>query len=171
MKSILDRVTVETIGRADTHDLAVTAANERIHKQVEETAVQAHAAHMHVMDWVAMQQEDPILKIVEWISTYKVLDLKHLLGDHATMEDGMAILGEQKKFMLHQGALYHLHTLAWELEEAMQFVVPMAHRVVAMYGCHRDMGHQGQWQTLYLLQDQFWWPGMAMQLQKVISSG
>ena len=52
----------------------------------------------------------------------------------------------------------------------MQFIVPMVHRVVAMNGCHRDMGHQGQWQTLSLLQDQFWWPGMAMQMQKVISS-
>ena len=28
---------------------------------------------------------------------------------------------------------------------------------------------QGQRQTLSLLQDQFWWPGMAMQMQKVIN--
>ena len=52
----------------------------------------------------------------------------------------------------------------------MQFVVLMAHRVVVINRCHRDMGHQGQWQTLSLLQDQFWWPGMAMQMQKAISS-
>ena len=109
-------------------------ANERIHQQVEETAVQGCAAHMHVnlnvTDWVAVQQEDPILKIVmEWISSHKVQDLKHLLGDHAMMEEGMTILGERKKFMLHQGALYHYHTLARELEEALQFVVPMAHRI------------------------------------------
>ena len=61
------------------------------------------------------------------------------------MEEGMAILLEWKKFMLHQGALYHCHTLVGELEEAMQFVVPMAHRVAAMNRCHRDVGHQGQW--------------------------
>ena len=30
-----------------------------------------------------------------------------------------------------------------------------------MNGCHQDAGHQGQQQTLYLLHDQFWWPGMA----------
>ena len=103
-----------------------------------------------------MQQEDPILKIVmEWISSHKVQDLKHLLGDHTMMEEGMAILmRERKKFTLHQGALYHCHTLARELEESyVQFVVPMAHRVAAMNGCHRDAGHQGQWQTLSLLQD------------------
>ena len=86
------------------------------------------------------------------------------------MEEGMAILREQKKFMLHQGALYHCHTPARELEEAMQFVVLTAHRVVAMNGCHRNTGHQGQQQLLSLLQDQFWWSGMAIQMQKVISS-
>ena len=61
------------------------------------------------------------------------------------MEEGMTILRERKKFTLHQGALYHHHTLARELEEALWFVVPMAHRVAAMNGCHRDVGHQGQW--------------------------
>ena len=102
MKSILDGVTIGTVGRADAHDPAVAEADKRIHKQVEETAVQAQATHMHVnlhvMDWVAAQQEDPILKIVmEWISTHKVQDLKHLLGDHTTTEEGMAILREQER--------------------------------------------------------------------------
>ena len=98
------------------------------------------------MDWVAVQQEDPILKIVmEWISSHKIQDLQHLLGDHTMMGEGMAILRERKNFILQQDALYHCHTPARELEEALKFVVPMAHKVVAMNGCHRDMGHQGQW--------------------------
>ena len=107
---------------------------------------------------------------MEWISTHKVHDLKHLLGDHATTEEGMAFLREWKKFTLHQGALYHCHTPAGELEEMMWFVVPTAHRVVAMNGCHRDAGHQGQQQMLSLLQDWFWLPGMATQMQIVMSS-
>ena len=174
MKSILDGVTVGTTGRADAHDSMVAEADKRIHKQVEETVVWVQATHihvnLHVMDWVALQQEDPILQtVMEWISSNKVQDLKHLLGDHAMMEEGHAILRERKKFTLHQGAIYHHHTPAREQEEALQFVVPTAHRVVEMNECHRDVGHQGQWQTLFLLQDQFWWPGMVMQMQKVIS--
>ena len=131
-------------------------ADERIHKQVEETAVQAQATDMHVKlhvtDWVSAQQEDPILKIVmELVSFHKVQDLKHLLGDHTMMEEGMVILRERKKLTLHQGALYHCHTLARELEEALQFVLPTAHRVAAMNRCHGDTEHQDQWQTLSLL--------------------
>ena len=46
VKSILDRVTIGTIGRADVQDLVVTEADEKTHKQGEETAVQVRATHM-----------------------------------------------------------------------------------------------------------------------------
>ena len=77
IKSILDRVTVGTAGKADAYDPMVAKAYERIHQQAEEAAVQGQAAHMHVnlyvTDWVAAKQEDPILKIVrEWIFSNKV---------------------------------------------------------------------------------------------------
>ena len=54
----------------------------------------------------------------------------------------MAILRERKTFMLHQGALYHCHTAAREVEEMMQFIVPTDHTVGAMNGCHKDAGYQ-----------------------------
>ena len=99
VKSILDGVTIGTAGRTDAHEPMVAEANKRIHKQVEETAVQAWATHtcvnLPVTGWVVVQQEDPILKIVmEWTSSHKVQDIKHLLGDHTTMEEGMAICRE-----------------------------------------------------------------------------
>ena len=60
MKSILDEVTVGTIGRADAHNPAVAEADEEIHKQVWETAIQARVTHacvnLHVTDWVATQE-------------------------------------------------------------------------------------------------------------------
>ena len=129
VRSILDEFTIGTIGRADAHDLAVANTDEEVHKQVEEIAVPARAIHMHVnlhvMYWVAAQQEDPILKIViDWISTHKVQDLKHLMGDHTTTEEGMAILREWKKFTLHQGALYYHHIPAGKQEVVMWFIVP-----------------------------------------------
>ena len=169
MKSILDGITVGTIGRVDAHNPVVVEADEEIHKQVWDTAVQARAIHahvnLHVTDWVATQQEDPILRtVIKWISNWKVQDLRHLLGDAANSKEGKAILWERKKLTLYQGALYHCHTLAGKLEEVLQFVVPMAHWVAGMNGCHWDTGHQDQQWALYLLQDWFLWPDMATQM-------
>ena len=48
MKSILDGHPVGTTGRTDSHDLMVAEADEGIHQQVKETAVQAQATHTHV---------------------------------------------------------------------------------------------------------------------------
>ena len=64
--SILDRVTIESTGRADAHDPVVGETDEEIHKQVQVAAIQARATQMHVTlhvsDWVAAQWEDPVLR-------------------------------------------------------------------------------------------------------------
>ena len=107
----------------------------------------------------------------EWISNQKVEDLKHLLEDDASTEEGKAILPEQKRLMLlpRSPLLSDTHQLVnWK--KFCGSVFPMAHWVAAMNGWHQDAGHQGQQQTLYLLYDQFWWPRMATQMQKAISS-
>ena len=98
VKSILDWVTMGMTERVDTQSLAVAKADEEVHKQVWETAILARVTqacvNLHVTDWVTTQQEDPILKIaIEWISNWKVQDLKHLLGDDANTE-GRTILQE-----------------------------------------------------------------------------
>ena len=44
------------------------------------------------------------------------------------------------------------------------------HQTAALNGCHRDAGHQGPDHTLSLLQECFWWPGMAKQMRQVIKA-
>ena len=127
MKSIL-----ELTGRADVHNPVVMETDEDIHKQVQEAAVQARTTKTHVnlqvTDWVATQQEDPVLKATtDWIPNWKVQNLKHLLGDDMNTKERMAVLQEQKRLMLYQGALYHCHSPAGGLEEVLWFVVPTAH--------------------------------------------
>ena len=47
-------------------------------------------------------------------------------------------------------------------------MVPWAHRVAALNGCHWDAGHHGHNHTLSLLQEHFWWPGMTSQNVTII---
>ena len=55
-----------------------------------------------------------------------------------------------------------------ENEDLLLFMVPKAHWVAALNGCHRDAGHQGCDHTLSLLQECFWWPGMTSQMRQSI---
>ena len=53
-------------------------------------------------------------------------------------------------------------------EDLLLFVVPKAHWTAALNGCHPDAGHQCHNHTLSLLQEHFWWPGMAKLMRQTI---
>ena len=84
--------------------------------------------------------------------------------EHTSNEEGNLILHNWQNFVIHQGAFY-LHSMPkGETEDLLLFVVPKAHCVTSLNGCHWDAGHQGHDQTLSLLQEHFLWPGMASQM-------
>ena len=55
-----------------------------------------------------------------------------------------------------------------ENEDLLLFMVPKAHWIATLNGCHQDVGHQGHDHTLSLLQECFWLPGMANQTRQSI---
>ena len=55
-------------------------------------------------------------------------------------------------------------------KDLLLFVVPKAHQVTTLNGCHRDAGHQGHNHTLSLLPECFWWLGIINQMQQSIKS-
>ena len=72
VKSILDQVTMGLTGRVDAHNPVLAETHEELHKQVQEDAILARAAHahvnLHVAYWVAAQWEDPVPKaMINWI--------------------------------------------------------------------------------------------------------
>ena len=73
---------------------------------------------------------------------------------------------------LHFPLRYHLPVLHPQRgeEDLLLFVVPKAHRTATQNRCHRDARHQGCDHTLSLLQECFWWPGMAKKMRQVIKA-
>ena len=108
--------------------------------------------------------------VLDWLKAQKKTDLNALLAEHASSKEGQLILWNHQNFTIHQGALY-LHWMPkGETKDLLLFVVPRAHHVTALNGCHRDVGHQGCNHTLSLLQEHFWWPGMTNQMRQSIRS-
>ena len=70
--------------------------------------------------------------------------------------------------MVLQDALYLHSTPKGENEDLLCFTVLKAHQTATLNGCHQDAGHQGHGCTLSLLQECFWWPGMAKQMRQDI---
>ena len=70
-----------------------------------------------------------------------------------------------QNFTIHQKALYLCLMPKGKNEDFLLFIVPKAHWITILNGCHRDAGHQGHGHTLSLLQEHFWWPGMTSQMR------
>ena len=68
------------------------------------------------------------------------------------------------------GNLFLHSTPKGEDEDLLLVIVPKAHWTGALNGCHQDAGHQDHDHTLSLLQEHFWWPGMAKQMRQVIKA-
>ena len=124
---------------------------------------------MHVTNWAKAQREDLMLRtVLDWLKAQKQTNMRMLLENHTSSEEGKLILQNWQNYMIHQGAL-HLHSMPkGKTEDLLLCMVPKALCVATLNGCHQDAGHQGHNCTLSLLQECFWLPGMTNQVQKSI---
>ena len=170
VRSILEGVALGAVHQAKVHNYTIVKHD---HSLEQEGCVTAGCAlvQLHIMDWAEAQREDPLLSaVLDWLKAWKKTDLKVLWAEYASSEEGQLILQNQQNFMIHQGALYLYSTPKGKTEDLLPFVVPKAHHVTTLNGCHRDAGHQGYDHTLSLLQECFWWQGMINQMQQSITS-
>ena len=107
--------------------------------------------------------------MLDWLKDQKKTDLKAILTEHTSSEEGRLMLQNWQNFMIHQGALY-LHSMPEGETKDLLFMVPKAHHVTTLNGCQQDAGHQGCNHTLSLLREHFWWLGMTNQMQQSIKS-
>ena len=170
VQAILDGATVGTSQRAERENPAIIEGDQQLEKEVW-VATGRVLVEMLLTDWVAAQKEDPELNaVLQWLGSRKKADLRTLLGECIMNKEGWMVWRNCHNFTSLWGTLYLCSTPKGENEDLLLFVVSKAHRTAALNGCHQDAGHQGHDHTLSLLQEHFWWPGMAKQMRQVIKA-
>ena len=170
VKSILNGVTLGTAHWAVVHNPAIMEDDQHLEQEVC-VAAGHPLVEMHVTNWAEAQREDTMLStVLDWLKAQKQTDLKILMEEHASSEEGKLILWNWQNFTIYQGPMYLCSTPKGNTKDLLLFVVPKAHHVAALNGYHWDAGHQGCDHTLYLLLECFWWPGMTNQLWQSIKS-
>ena len=136
MQSVLDGVTLGVAQRAERDDPAMVEGDHDIEKEVHVTAGQV-LVEMHVTNWAAAQTEDPELDaILHWLEAKKKINLRTLLGEHASSEEGQIAWRSCQNFMVLQDPLYLCSTPKGENEDLLLFIVPKAHWTATLNGCH-----------------------------------
>ena len=136
MQSLLDGATLGATQRAEGDDPAVVEGDQEIEKEVCVATGQV-LVEMHVTNWATAQREDPKLDaVLHWLEIKKKIDLRTLLGEHASSEEGQIVWRNCQNFMVLQDAFYLCSTPNGENEDLLLFIVPKAHQTATLNGCH-----------------------------------
>ena len=92
---------------------------------------------MHVTNWATAQKEDPVLgAVLNWLEAQKKTNLRTFLGEHVSSEEVSMVWRSHQNFTILQNALYLCSTPKGENEDLLLFMVPKAHQIAALNGCH-----------------------------------
>ena len=92
MKSILNGVTLGMVEEAKAYDPAMVEGDQCLEQEVHVNAG-CPLVEMHVTNWAEAQREDPVLgAVLDWQKAQKQTDLKILLAEHTSSEEGNLIL-------------------------------------------------------------------------------
>ena len=166
VKAVLDNAITPLTDRAE-QGIRPNPDNQEVGQEATVGARPARLATTNITDWKLEQQEDPIL--------YQVV--KHRKASQETFREALqkvtdrkavSAYAKSKDLILKNGLLYRQSKQGPAKETVFQFIVPQIHRNAALDSCHREATHQGQSRSLSLMQEQFWWPGMARNLSNCI---
>ena len=148
MEAVLDGATIGTSQSAEGEEPAVIEGDQQREKEVQVATGQV-VVEMHVTIWPAAQKEDPELDaVLQWLESKKKTNLRTLLGEHTSREEGQMVWRNCQNFTTLQGTLYLCSTPKGENEDLLPFVVLEMHWTSTLNGCHQDAGHQGHDHTL-----------------------
>ena len=83
------------------------------------------------------QKEYPELDaVLHWLEAKKKADLRTLLEEHASSEEGQIVWRNCQNFTVLQDALYLHSKPKGENEDLLLFMVPKAHWTATLNGCH-----------------------------------
>ena len=129
---------------------------------------QRKLASTNIIDWKVEQKDDPVLYQSGEAPSGSRETFKEALLTVLDKKATTAYVKAKEQLLLKNGLLYRKTHIGPAKETIFQFVVPQRHRSAAMDGCHREAAHQGQRRSASLMQEQFWWPGMARDLRNCI---
>ena len=167
VKAVLDNAVMPLVDRAE-QGVRPDPGHQNACQGETLDARPAKLATTNVTDWKLEQKENPVL--------YQVV--KHRKASRETFKEALLKVADQKattayvkskdQLIMKNGLLYRQSKQGPVEETVFQFVVPQTHRSAALDGCHHEAAHQGQRRSLSLMQERFWWQGMARDLRNHI---
>ena len=113
--------------------------------------------------WIQEQEKEESLKIIRRLIKEKKLSQRKV--QKTDSEDLKSMLRHKSRYVLRNNLLYRKLKRVNRESNSLQFVLPKGFQKQALQACHNDVGHLGYDRCIDLLQDRFYWTGMAKDLE------
>ena len=167
VKAILDNAITPLNERAE-QGVRPNPDNQEVGQGVIVDVRPARLATTNITNWKLEEQEDPVLyqAVKHWKAPKETF--REALLKVTNRKAVSAYVKSKDQLIMKNGLLYWQSKVGQTGETVLQFVVPQIHRNAALDGCHQEAAHQGQSRSLSLMQERFWWCGMARDLRNRI---
>ena len=176
---LLNHARYSDVPQAEPDNLRVMEEHQKIDEDVILQAHQLvkqdkHFWNLMNRNWVHSQTEDPVIHhVIDCIQCPRVNTntLDEFMRTGGVPEVNQRYYAQrQKDFVLKDNLLLLNLMPSNSMETISVFVVPARKCQAAIDGCPRSAGHQGRDQTLSLMKERFWWPGMSRALVMAVSN-
>ena len=171
-------VTIPQVGVKEVLDNAISPpaqdleTKSRLHKPKVEAlmARPAKFASVNVTNWQREQKADPVLFTIVKNLRAPREQFREALRQVLDRKAVRAYVRIKDQLVMKNGLLYLKTQQGPSNETTWRFVVPQAHQMTALDGCHREAAHQGQKRTMSLMMERFYWPGMCRQVIRKVKN-
>ena len=176
---LLNPAQYSDVPQVEADDLQVMEEHQKID---EDVILRAHQLvkqdkrfrNLMNRNWVHSQMEDPVIcHVMDWIQCpwANTNTLDEFMQTRGVLEIDQRYYAQwQKDFVLKDNLLF-LNLMPSNITETISvFVVPAQKCQAAIDGCHWSASQQGCDQTLSLMKERFWWPGMSRALVMAVSN-
>ena len=120
---------------------------------------------LNVIQKEMLVNSTPKLTHIEWVKEQQSDKEGKYVAKEMDSSGMQVLLKYRKDLFLKNGLLYQKMMLKNHSEPISQFVLPKNFVCKVILACHDDSGHLGMERTLGLLQERFFWPKMADDVQ------
>ncbi len=134
-------------------------------QQVSDVGFDALPSYSH-QDLRNRQLEDEHLqRVIFYVDRNRRPSRRERMGEPSAVRK---FLKQWDKLSLVDGVLYRVSKDPLTRHKRFQYVVPSSLKIEVLRGCHDEAGHQGQYRTVHLSGQRFYWTGIGQDVREYV---
>lgn len=134
-------------------------------QQITDVGFDALPSYSHQELRDSQLQDEHLQRVMFYVDQKRRPSRRVRMGEPSAVRK---LLKQWDKLSLADGVLYRVSKDPLTHHKRFQFVVPSSLKDEVLRGCHNEAGHQGQYRSLHLCRQRFYWTGIEQDVREYV---